>query len=230
MSETVRLYPPRSPDTAQFAQFIESYPSTLRLWQIGERNFYQLLAWLDVHPLVIQGAQARRHPLAAALLSRSHHNQLGLCVAWALSFLPGREETASFNEKDGRAAFDLAHEYWRVKNVMAEVRQRVRGFRSRGRRIRISYDGDVRLEAIDRALDLVDDVTRISPDPPPVRNVLRDWLIRGGYRTPWDHVGAFERQAYREYARQLLAKHRFDLRDDVDLGGFTVADARLVLI
>jgi hypothetical protein len=126
---------------------------------MGEDHLYPFLAWLEVHPVVMEreaGARGERFP--EIMLSRWHHNQVGLCVRWALSFLPGRPATAEPDEEDRRAAFELARRCWVIKNVMGEVRQGARGFSARGRRIRIPFEGDVRLDAIDRFLDMVDGV------------------------------------------------------------------------
>jgi len=171
--------------------------------------------------------QGMPHP--GVFLSRWHHNQVGLCVAWALTYLRGSTGVRDASEEDRRSAFDLARRYWVIKNVLGEVRQGARRFSSSGRKITITFAGDVRLDAIDRLLDFVDDVISMPQGPPVGSERLRAWIAASGHRVPWDGVPLLWRQEYREYAAQAISSSRFDLPDDIDLGGFSVAEARRVL-
>ena len=223
---------PRSPDAATFARFLEDYPSGLALWRTGEISLYEILARLNIHAVVEQRALAEREGphLAAMALLRPHHNQLGICVAWALRYLPGRATETEVRREDLAAAFELAGRYWSLSNVMAEVRQGVRVFESRRRRITIHYRGDAPLDTTDRLLDFVDDIQGMPEQPPPEMEVLRSWLRQGGPLHQWDGVPLEMREELRHFARSIVAQQESYLAPELDVGGFTMDEATRVLI
>lgn len=222
---------PQSPDAATFAQFIEELPSNLALWGAGGGSFYEVLCRLNIYPVVEQQAMAVREGphLAAMMLLRRHHNQSGICVAWALRNLPGRPPKVAVRQHDLVAAFDLAGRYWAIKNMMAEVRQGVRTFESQGRRITLAYRGNAVLDTTDRLLDLVDDITSMPQGPPPGMAVLRSWLAGEGRGLPWELVPLLMREELRHFARSVLAGQASYLPPELDVGGFTMADGARVL-
>lgn len=223
-------FAPRSPSAAEFVAFLEVHPASLALWEAGASALYPFLCWLEVEPVArVRQAVSEGDRFAPVALSRWHHNQVGLCVAWALQHMSGRESSSPPTESDRLAAFDLARRYWVIKNVMAEVRQGSRSFRARGRRIEVAFTGDVGLDALDRFLDLVDGIDSMPSGLPPGVDRVASWLGAGGRDVPWRSVGHIQRELYREWAGHEMRRHAFQLPNDIELGGFTVADGRAVL-
>jgi hypothetical protein len=222
---------PQATTPAAFSRFLDVYPSHLSLWRAGEDSLYEILGRLNIHPVVEQRALAQRQGphVASMMLSRAHHNQLGICVAWALRYLPGQAQEVEVRTEDLIAAFELAGRYWSLKNVMAEVRQGVRTFEPQGRRLTLAYRGNALLDATDRLLDLFDDITSMPEGPPADMAMLRSWLSSEGKGRPWEQVPLIMREELRYFARSMLARQDAYLPVSLDVGGFTMGDATSVL-
>ena len=222
---------PRSPTPAQFAAFLERHPATLPLWDMGEDAFYPFLGWLEARAVSEQRdrAAADGPHIASMLLSRSHHNQVGLCVAWALTNLPGRARTRDVDESELEVAFELAGRYWRLKNVMAEVRQGVRSFSARGKKVQITYEGNAALDTTDRLLDFFEELMEMPEGPPVGSDALWAWIRGGGWQQRWERVPVEMKAEYRLFAGMALARQQTDLPANFDVGGFEVGDAAQVL-
>jgi hypothetical protein len=222
---------PKDPSPAQFAAFLEQRPAQLKAWDAGEAGLYPFLAWLEAHAVAEQRARVAEHGthLAALTLTRAHHNVIGICVAWALTHLVGRPSRGEIGEQDRLAVFDLAGRYWTLKDVMAEVRQGVRSFSAEGRRIKTSFTGDALFDITDRLLDLFGEVMKLPEGPPPGIEALRLWATSGEGEVPWERVPLEMRVEYRHLADVSTTEDPSDLPDDLDLGGFTLGQARQVL-
>jgi hypothetical protein len=231
MDQMPRRRFPKSPELADFAEYVEAYPSRLRCWRDGVAGFYPILAWLNTYPVSEQREMISTDGpvLTAFATSRSHHNQVGVAVGWAERYLTAPREEPGSTEEDRVAMFELARRYWLIRNLLAEVRQGVREYEALGNRVVLTYQGDRDLDALDRFLDFVDDIQSL-PDPEArMDRRLREWLSRGGKDVPWPEVPGWAREQYREFAGRLVGQYPCYLPAGFDAGGFTMAEASAIL-
>ncbi|MBF6604137.1 MAG: hypothetical protein IVW53_14785 [Chloroflexi bacterium] len=224
--------PLTSPGPSQFADYVESRPPQLGCWRDGALGLYPMLAWLNTHPVVEQRKRiATEGPLFAAFATtRAHHNQVGVAVGWTTEHMTGSRRARASTEQERVALFDLAGRHWLIRNLLAEVRQGVRRYEADGTRIVLRYDGDNRLDALDRLLGLVDDLDSIADPPTFADGRLPRWLAGGGRDVPWRKVPLWAKEQYRTFAARLIDGYPSYLPGDLDVGGFTMAEATRVWV
>jgi hypothetical protein len=200
----------------------------LVLWREPRELLWPLLAWINTQLVVEQRTAALEGGATGPLphLYR-HHNQAGIAVAWAMRYLGAQPERAS-SEPERMHMLELAGRHWEVLNLLAEVRQGVRGFEATGTRITLPFTGDHDLVALDRMLGIVDVVMSV-PDPDSVDEPLVGaWLRSKQVPTPWPAAPMGLRAASREMAQRTVSGYPRPLPGDVDLGGFNLDDVALV--
>ena len=221
-----------APSRDEFARYLDDYPGTFNLWRAGEESLYPLLASLNVYPVARQREESERlgPHLATMLFHHAHHNQVGITVAWAVKHMRGRRHDAEPPFEELERAFEVAGVYWSLKNVMADVYAGTREFETTGRRIRIPYVGNAVFEATDRLLETLEGIRSMPEGPPAGFEELREWQRTTGRDRPWEGVPLRMREEFRAFARSLAGKQESYLDPGVDVGGFTMGEATLVLL
>lgn len=219
------------PTLDEFAEYVEALPGQLRCWEGGILGLYPVLGWLNTRPVVVQREVVAEEGVLFGVMmtARAHHNQVGTAVAWATRYMVGPASGGGTHVDDLPELFDLAGRACLLKNLLAEVRQGVRRFEADGNQIVLTLDGDRRLDALDRLLDLVEDITDPVEPPRPWDPRLRPWFAEGGLDVPWDESPAWVREEFRASAIPLVANYPNYLPPDLDVGGFTMGEATRVL-
>jgi hypothetical protein len=219
-----------TPTLDEFADYVEAVPRRSPCWGDGVLGLYPVLSWLNTHPVVVQREVVAEQGVFLGLMmtARAHHNQVGTAVAWATQYMVGPGGPGETNVDDLPGLFDLAGHAYVIRNLLAEVRQGVRRYEAEGARIVMTFDGDRRLDALDRMLDLVDDITD-TPEPRPWDRRLRPWFAAGGLDVAWELAPAWVREEFRASAASLISGYPRYLPSDLDVGGFTMGQATRVL-
>jgi hypothetical protein len=219
-----------APTLDEFAAYVEALPAQSTCWGDGIAGLYPVLSWLNTQPVVLQRELVAEEGVLFSVMmtARAHHNQVGTAVAWATQYMVGPAGPVGTNPDDLPELFDLAGRAYLMRNLLAEVRQGVRRFEADGNRIVMTFDGDRRLDALDRVLDLVEDITD-PPEPRPWDPRLRPWLDSGGRDTPWDQSPRWAKDEFRASAASLIANYPSYLPTALDVGGFTMGQATRVL-
>ncbi len=213
-----------------FAKYVEDLPRHSPCWGDGILGLYPVLAWLNTHPVVVQRELVAEEGVffGVMMTARAHHNQVGTAVAWATQYMVGPAGPVSTAPEDLPELFDLAGRAYLMRNLLAEVRQGVRRFKADGNKVVMTFIGDPRLDALDRLLDLVEDVTE-PPEPRPWDPRLRPWFDAGGIDIPWHQAPPWVRDEFRASAVSLIANYPSYLPAALDVGGFTMGQATRVL-
>ncbi len=155
-----------TPTLDEFAAYVEDLPRLSPCWGDGILGLYPVLTWLNTHPVVVQREVVAEEGVLFGLMmtARAHHNQVGTAVAWATQYMVGPAGPVGTDPDDLPELLDLAGRAYLMRNLLAEVRQGVRRFEADENRIVMTFAGDPRLDALDRLLDLVEDIT--DPDEP----------------------------------------------------------------
>lgn len=208
------------------AAYVDSRPSRLGAWRDGAPGRYPMLAWLNVYPVALQRemASAVGFRTAAAMLAASHHNQVGIAAGWVTQYMNGPSKAQSSTEQDRVAMFNTAGAYWTLQNALVEARVGVRDFEASGTLVRLSYQGNRAIDALDRLLDLVEHLDSFDRAPVPSTPRLRDWMADSGMSQPWAASPAWVRDAFREHAGNVLATYPRYLSDNTTIAGVTVRD------
>lgn len=219
-----------APTLDEFAAYVEALPQESPCWRAGVLGLWPVLAWLNIHPVEVQRKIVAEEGVLFGLMmtTRAHHNQVGIAVAWATQYMvepagPFEPTAAALIE-----VFDLAGRTRLLRNLLAEVRQGVRRFEAEGNHIVMTFDGDARLDALDRVLDLFDEIVDL-PEPRRWNKRVRPWFAKGGIDVPWHDSPPWVRQEFRAFAVSLIASYPKYLPDDLDVGGFTMGEATRVL-
>lgn len=216
-----------NPSLEAFTRYVELLPDRLSVWTDGDAGLYPLLGWLNTHPVVEQRRLVEEGGPGAALRANVvHHNQVGQSVAWAFRFMRDPGVGGGSRETDRRALFELAGRYWTIQNLLAEVRQGIRGYEAEGRRVQLAYRGNRHMDALERLLGLVDEVMGI-PDPADVApdERLFAWVAEGGRDVPWERSPAWVHASHRRFADEMISRYPNYLPEELDVGGFTIRDA-----
>jgi hypothetical protein len=219
-----------SPTINEFAEYVEDLPRQSPCWGDGILGLYPILAWLNIHPVVVQRELVAEEGVVVGVMmtARAHHNQVGIAVAWATEYMNRPAGPVATDPDDLPELFDLAGRTYLMRNLLAEVRQGVRRFEAKGKKIVMTFDGDRRLDALDRLLDLVDDITDL-PEPRAWDPQLRPWLDAGGIDVPWGQSPRWVRAEFQAFAVSLIANYPSYLPAALDVGGFTMGQATKVL-
>lgn len=218
---------PRSLTVDEFETYIEARPRRLGCWRYGAPVRYEMLAWLNAEPLVRVAELAKEEvgpEVAGAVLNSAHHNQVGISAAWIVDLMggPGRDGSASHEER--QALFNVAGQYWQLRNALVEVRVGVRGFESDGPVVRLPFLGDRDLDAVDRIFDMLPmletiDAPRVAPS-----EALVGWAARAGLTTPFTVAPDWVRTGFRRLAAATLASYDTYLPPDEKIAGFAMVD------
>jgi len=210
----------------KFAAYVEARPARLGCWRDGTRGRYPMLAWLNVHPIVQQRELASTvGPHAAAImLTAQHHNQVGIAAGWVTQHMTGPIRAQSSSEQDRVAMFNTAGAYWVLRNALVELRVGVRAFEAAGTLVRLPYQGNHRVDALDRLLDLAENLDSLGKAPAFSLPRLREWMAGEEGSQPWAVSPAWVRHAFREHAGNVLATYPRYLPDNATLAGVTMGD------
>lgn len=225
--------PSASPEFKKFLAYVEQHPARLRCWDRDPDSLFPLLAWLNTWPITEQRRMAAAGENTRAILAtRSHHNQLGMAVNWAYRFVGRGHETGRSTEPRRRAFFELAGTRVVLDNLLADVRFRTRQVSVSGESVTLRYAADARLDSLDRILEFVNDL-QTMPSPEEATSLwsasFRSWRT-DGWNTKWPELPLEVQAEYRRVAGRLLESYPRYLSGDLDLGGFTVADAEAILL
>jgi hypothetical protein len=219
---------PRTKDLTldEFAAYVEARPARLACWQDGAGGQYPMLAWLNARPIVEQRELASTvGPHAAVMmLAPQHHNQVGIAAGWVTRFMTGPTRRQSSSEQDRVAMFKTAGAYWFLRNSLVEVRVGVRAFQAAGRLVRLPYQGNHAVDALDRLLDLVESLDSVGKAPAFSSPRLRDWIYREGLSQPWAESPTWVRDAFREHARNVLGAYPRYLPEGATIAAVTLGD------
>lgn len=184
-----------------------------------------MLAWLNVHPIVQQRELVPTvGPKGAVMmLTAQHHNQVGIGAGWVTQYMMGPTRSRSSSEQDRVGMFNAAGAYWALRNALVEVSVGVRDFEASGTLVRLPYQGNHRIDALDRLLDLVESLDSVGKAPE-FSLPLRDWMAGEGRSQPWMIAPAWVRDAFREQAGSVLATYPRYLPDSAMIGPVTVGD------
>jgi hypothetical protein len=125
--------------------------------------------------------------------------------------------------------WELARRHWVVRNLLTDARHGHRAFSANGDLIQMPFTGDVTLDALDRLLATLSDISSIKPDHQPDLRAAVAWIDATSGRVAWDDSVTHVRESFRALADSLMAVYPRYLPDDLDVGGFTMGDAARVL-
>jgi hypothetical protein len=187
-----------------------------------------MLAWLNAQPILEQREMASSvgSTTSAMVLTRLHHNQVGIGAGWVTQHMLGSPRAQAASEQDRLAMFRTARDYWALREALVEVRVGVRGFEASGTIVRLPYRGNRSMDALDRLLDLSESLDSLSDVPEPTNVRLREWMLAEGPSQPWFAIPAWAREAFRDYVRNLLANYPGYLSDDVTIAGVPIGDLK----
>ncbi len=117
----------------------------------------------------------------------------------------------------------LTERYWALRNLLVEVRVGLRGFESEGTLVRLPYRGNHEVDALDRMLDLVENLGSLAPPRRQRDPRLADWIGTDGLTTPWDQTPAWVQDLYRTVSADVLETYPKYLPPSASVAGFTVA-------
>jgi hypothetical protein len=89
----------------------------------------------------------------------------------------------------------------------------------------LAYLGDGRLDALDRMLELVDDLQALPNPSNRQTSALPPFLSGGGFDVGWSRLPWRIEAEYRALAASLMAQYPKYLPPDLNVGGFTIRDA-----
>lgn len=209
-----------------FAAYVEARPGRLGCWRDGARGQYPMLAWLNVRPIVEHRELASEvgHHTAAMMLTAQHHNQVGIAAGWITQYMTGPIRAQRSSERDRVAMFETAGAYWALRNALVEVRVGVRAVEAAGTLVRLPYQGNHTVDALDRLLDLVESLDSVERAPVFSSPRLRDWIYLEGLSQPWAESPAWVRDAFREHARNVLGTYPPYLPEGATIAGVTLGD------
>jgi hypothetical protein len=210
----------------EFAAYVEDRPTRLGCWRDGARGQYPMLAWLNTRPIVEQRelASTMGPHTAVMMLAAQHHNQVGIAAGWVTLYMTGPTKSQSNSEQDRVVMFNTAGDYWALRNALVEVRVGVRAFEAAGKLVRLPYQGNHMVDALDRLLDLVERLDSVGQAPAFSNPRLRDWISHEGLSQPWAESPAWVRDALREHARNVLGTYPRYLPEDATVAAVTLGD------
>ena len=215
---------PRHVTAEQFAVYLESYPPTLRCWQRpGLGGVPAALTVLDYH--------AARAEAGTPLQVSDTQNGLAVAADWTRRYM-SRSPGHKVGGFDAEVLWRTAVTYWWLRNHLTEVESGHRGFKTKGRRIRLPHNGDLQLRGLTAWLDLAE---AFSSFPTPItadlsaqqilaegRSVMYGWQQTTGGQVPWFHVPEQVRDPVRNAAAVLMSKAASYLpADTVTTGGYS---------
>ena len=217
---------PRNLDLEGFVAYVESRPSSLGCWRDGDMGAYPTLAWLNVQPVVERRTlTAELGPYVAVAMSTSaHHNKVGVSAGWVTQYMTGPASRLPSPDQDRAGMWALAERYWALRNLIIEVRVGLRGFESYGTLVRLPYQGNHEIDALDRMLDLVDSFDSLTPPRRQRDPRLAEWIRTKGLTTPWNRSPVWVQDLYRSVAADVLDTYPKYLPPTASVAGFTVAD------
>ncbi len=218
--------PPRSPTLDEFDAYVEDRPRRLGCWRHGAPERHPSLAWLNVEPVIrqVQLSQEIGWEAAAAINVSAHHNVVGISSGWVVTRMRGQGRGASPTYEERQALFNVAGQYWQLRNALVEVRVGVRGFEADGHVVRMPYLGDSELDALDRILDLLPVLEAIDAPRYAPSQKLRQWSATEGRSTPWSRAPGWVRAGFRRMAAATLARYDTYLPPEQKLAGFTIGE------
>ena len=210
----------------QFVAYVEARPARLGCWRDGTNGRYPMLAWLNRRPIMEYRELASDigPREAATMLAIPHHNQVGIASGWITQYMTGPTRSQSSSEQDRVALFNTAWAYWSLRNALVELRIGVRAFEASGTLVRLSYQGNHEVDALDRLLDLFERVDSYDKAPTFANPRVREWMIGEAGEQPWATSPAWVREALREQAGNVLATYQRDLPDNAPLGSIIMGD------
>lgn len=164
------------------------------------------------------------HRAAIGLQTAAHHNQIGIAAGWVNKYMSGPSRSLATPEQDLQALFNVAGQYLGLQNALVEVRAGVRTFEAAGSLVRLAYDGNHPVDALDRLFDLLQTLDALGAPPVGLNPRLREWISTGGLNQTWDQAPEWVRDEYRAMASGVLASYARYLDERVTVAGFTIRD------
>lgn len=132
----------------QFEAYLESYPPTMPCWRYPGKGGA---------PTVIAGLNysATHRDASTPLRIADMQNAVATAAGWTMRYM-SRQPGEQMGEFDREDLWHTAVTYHKLRNHLTEVRDGRRGFKSRGRRVRLPYNGDPELYGLAVWLDLAD--------------------------------------------------------------------------
>ena len=145
--------------------------------------------------------------------------------------MEGSSATSTIPDQDLRELWSTAQQYLSMRNLLEEVRVGVRGFDSRGTTVRLPYHGAVQLDALDRTLDLAEQLQSVGDLEPrrafSFQEGLQDWKASHP-SCPWRGAPRWVQDAYRFLSEEAMSRSEVDLPAEVENAlGFTVGEVHL---
>ena len=139
------------------------------------------------------------------------HNAAGIVASWTLQHL-SRTPGAKPQPRHARQVWETAKAYWNLANDYLEVEDGKRGYRSKGRKIHLPYEGDIDLSALstwlryrqeieqeEAAVPRLDDVASEGRDP------VMSWIAQTGGTRTWFCTPDNVREPIRKMAQSIMA-------------------------
>jgi len=198
---------PRIRTLEEFVHYVEARPATLGCWRGGGASQQSSLAWLIHHAVGEVGRLSKETSpeVAMMLLASANHNQVGWASAWILTHMVGPTLRSAVTEPDRLALFNTAGAYWSLRNAITEVRVGARSFSVSGRLVRLAYQSNNEIDALDRFLDLVERLHEAENAPAPPSTNTGRWLAANP-AVAWDNLPRRVSDDLRAFAARVLAQ------------------------
>lgn len=232
-----------SPSLHEFRAFVDDLPTKLSLWSSASRDdLWPMLGWLNVWPIQeLRSTMADVGPMAAVFLRHAElHNTVGVGVTWLLRHLSDRAHPSPSTEDERQTFARTATDYWSMMDLVNGARGGVYAFSSQGHNVHFEFAGDMRLEALDGLLGLVDEMALAdsvragfegltAEDTSASLPSVHIHLTTDGIDVPWEEADEALRMRFRRRAGILVESlHRTDVPEELLLGNFSFGQALAV--
>ena len=224
---------PTISDLDDLEQYIDGGIASLAAWRARSTLALTTIGWLDARPLAERADMARTMGMrSAVLMSNSrHHNQVATGVCWTLRHQTRENGNRSIPPKDLLRLWREAGDVLSIRELVAEARAGYRGFETQKNRVRFPYEGNHDVDALDRMLDLVEQLEALrQPETETERHrPQRDrryhfWIERSGKTTSWTNCPDWAKESYRAVAAFALSDYPLDLPPQEEIAGFTLRE------
>lgn len=231
---------PPSPSLREFGEFVSDLPTQLSLWgSASSDDLWPMLGWLNVWPIQeLRSTMADVGPMAAVFLRHAElHNTVGVGVTWLLRYLSDRATPSPSTEDERQMFARTAADHWSMMDLLNGARGGVYAFSSQGHNVHFEFAGDMRLEALDGLLCLVDemalaDSVRAGFEELNIEDTsaslpgVHMHLTTDGIDVPWEEADEALRMRFRRRAGVLVESlHRTDVPEHLLLGDFSFGQA-----
>ena len=190
----------------QFKEYLDEFPASLPIWQESGRGGAPIaIARADMHAARFMADTDTPKKFADC------HNAAGIVASWTLQHM-NRTPGAKPHPRHIGQVWETAKAYWNLTNDYLGVEDGKRGYRSRGRKIYLPYEGDVDLSVLSAWLRYRQELTQMDTAIPRLDDVASEgrypilsWIAQTGGTRTWFCTPDNVREPIRKMAQSIMA-------------------------